>query len=212
MATDSDLVDMLDQVPKNIFPIKAFISPSKSREKQDIFSKLESIIIVLIKNYYKWEDAQKRGTSLCSSIAILKTKAFETKIPASELSLYPDNLQQYCDKLAIILRICEDVIKITEPLIKQTKGLVLLNKNSNETFFRTWSIENLQEFIEKVYEMYNKEIIIKRTVTAEIAHCQNKNKLLVYAKAWEYPEYTDEDMRLQFNFLRQEIKGLIKVE
>lgn len=124
-------------------------------------------------NFNKWQLAEKRGQALCNSIEAIKTKALE-KCSASEndsnVSCYPDELKIYCDKLAIIASIFQDITKNARESLKQLKALSKLPGSCNEIFYRSWQLNEFVGFLEELVGRYEKEAKVK-------VHVAGKNYL-----------------------------------
>ncbi|XP_037960746.1 uncharacterized protein LOC119689890 [Teleopsis dalmanni] len=170
-------------------------------------TRLDVIIKTLQDNYDKWQLAQKRGLSLCSSIEAIKTRSLSTANQAAtnDHTQYPQELQTYCDKLAIITSIFHDITTNAKESIRQLRSLSKLPGSCNETFYRSWQITNFIKFAEQLYNHYVEETKVKQRVMENIAHCTTRVQLIQTCSSWEYPQHVDDFISLMFLFLKQEV-------
>ncbi|XP_055837204.1 uncharacterized protein LOC129905690 [Episyrphus balteatus] len=188
-------------------PVRFLDSPRPKLQNDQLLTcktRLDTITKTLLDNFAKWQIAQKRGQSLCNSIEAIKTKCLESKSPGD--SLYPEELQPFCDKLAIIFSVFEDILKNTKEALRQLNALAKLQGTSSEIFYRTWFIEDFINFAKTIVERYQAECDVKRFVTEELAHCQQRSDLIRVSSLWEYPCHVDENVKLLFLFLAEELK------
>lgn len=105
---------------------------------------MEIIIKTIEDNYNKWQLAEKRGQALCTAIESIKTKVLEksnANDETNEFTLYPQELKGYCDKLAIIASIFEDIERNAKESLRQLKALSKLPGSCNEIFYRSWQLD-----------------------------------------------------------------------
>ncbi|KAM7351337.1 uncharacterized protein ACRADG_004233 isoform 2-T2 [Cochliomyia hominivorax] len=171
-------------------------------------SRLEIIIKTVEDNFNKWQLAEKRGQSLCTSIEAIKTKALE-KCNSNDLSTnqscYPDELKVYCDKLAIISSIFEDITRNARESLRQLRALKKLPGSCNEIFYRSWQLNQFIGFLEELVSRYEKEAKVKMHVAEHLPHCTTRSDLIRCSTAWEYPQHVDSYVQLMFLFFKQEI-------
>ncbi|XP_055919009.1 uncharacterized protein LOC129951042 [Eupeodes corollae] len=189
-------------------PVRFLDSPKQKFQNDQLLScktRLDTLTNTLLDNFTKWQTAQKRGQSLCNSIEAIKTKCMENnKTPGG--SLFPEELQPYCDKLAIIFSVFEDIVKNTKEALRQLTAIAKLQGTGSEIFYRTWFIEDFIDFTKTILERYQAECDVKKFVTEEIAHCRDRCDLIRVSSLWEYPCHVDERVKLLFLFLAEELK------
>lgn len=218
-----------------IFPV--FDSPKTKTNFSDsnvaaCKSRLEVIIKTIDDNFNKWQLAEKRGLALCSNIESIKTKALD-KISSSEnsndfVTCYPDELNIYCTKLAIISSLFEDITRNAREALRQLQALRKLPGSCNEIFYRSWQLEEFIDFLRELLDRYEKEAKVKAHVAGKkfshvyvschvclcsffkykfsenLAHCTTRSDLIRCSTAWEYPQHVDSYVKLMFLFLREE--------
>ncbi|KNC22398.1 hypothetical protein FF38_04666 [Lucilia cuprina] len=171
-------------------------------------SRLEVIVKTIEDNFNKWQLAEKRGLALCTSIEAIKTKALDklnTNDNSSQVTSYPDELKLYCDKLAIIASIFEDITKNARESLRQLKALSKLPGSCNEIFYRSWDLNNFIEFLTELLERYEKESKVKKHVSEHLPHGTTRSDLIRSSTAWEYPQHVDSYVHLMFLFFKEEI-------
>lgn len=107
---------------------------------------------------------------MCTSIEAIKTKAlekFNSNENSSDLTSYPDELKIYCDKLAIIASIFEDITRNARESLRQLKALSKLPGSCNEIFYRSWELSEFIEFLEELLQRYEKEAKVKTHVAGK---------------------------------------------
>ncbi|XP_065357092.1 uncharacterized protein LOC135951378 [Calliphora vicina] len=194
-------------------PVRFLDSPKAKNTASDsnvaaCKSRLEVIVKTIDDNYNKWQLADKRGQALCTSIEAIKTKALEklnSNENSSDFTSYPDELKIYCDKLAIIASIFEDITRNARESLRQLKALSKLPGSCNEIFYRSWELNEFIEFLTELLERYEKEAKVKTHVADHLPHCTTRSDLIRCSTAWEYPQHVDSYVQLMFLFFREEI-------
>jgi hypothetical protein len=113
----------------------------------------------------KWSAAQLRGLSLCQSIETIKRKSFNAQ--EQENNSYPVELKKFCDNLATITTIFEDIINNVKHAIKQLRGYRNLSKDEHFVLFKTWNINEIIVAIEEILVLYQREYEMKLIVMGE---------------------------------------------
>ncbi|XP_033173095.1 uncharacterized protein LOC117150349 [Drosophila mauritiana] len=168
-------------------------------------TRLEAIVKQLQDNYAKWQLAQQRGTSICYTIEAKKTKCLE-KSHEEGSSLYPDDLQLPCNKLAIIASIFGDIANNTKEILRQLRGIFKLPGSAADTiFYRSWKLQQFVVFAKELSERYEKEALVKIEVAGNIAHSTERSQLIAHTTLWEFPEHVDSYVHLGFLLLAEEV-------
>lgn len=114
----------------------------------------------------KWQAAHRRGISLCSSIEAIKRRAIDQKEKDKNVDLYPvEELQIYCNNLAVIMTIFEDVISNVNLYKKQL--MMLVKSDESRVFFKSWQTRQFLEAVQTISVAYEKEFDIKSIVTGK---------------------------------------------
>jgi hypothetical protein len=164
----------------NLLLILIFLAFSIARPKNDygIGERIALITKQIQEWHAKWQLAQKRGISICSSIENLIKSILSSKSKdESTVGLNPD-LIKLCENLRIIITVFEDLISNFQKACDQLESsLKLPNTNKGTIYGRTWSLANLIDFLEKVLHLYRKEYEIKLKVMGWfiILNCMKKN-------------------------------------
>ncbi|XP_036327777.1 uncharacterized protein LOC118740378 isoform X2 [Rhagoletis pomonella] len=175
-------------------------------------ARLKAIVSLLQDNYSKWQLAQKRGTTICTSIEAIKTRALETKESCNQIigehrdTIYPNGLKPYAKKLRLIASIFEDITKSTEDSLRQLISLSRFPGSKDKVFYRSWHLSQYINFVEQLHGRYRKETEVKQYVARELPHCMSRADLICCTTAWEYPQYVDVWTSLTLAFLREESK------
>ncbi|XP_067626262.1 uncharacterized protein [Eurosta solidaginis] len=193
---------------EKLTPVRFLDSPRvKSNSNDDNFSaikaRIEVIIPLLQSNYTKWQLAQKRGTTICTSIEAIKVGALQNRDPKTS-TLYPKDLRPYVDKLIVIVSIFEDITKSAFDSLWQLKALGKLAGVADIVFYRSWQISQYINFLDELSASYNQETKVKQYVARELPHCLSRADLIRCTTAWEYPQFVDEWTSLSFLFLNEE--------
>lgn len=131
-------------------------------------SRLDVVAKTIEDNFNKWLLAEKRGLALCNSIEAVKTRVLDkTNENSADYTLYPKELKLYCDKLAIIASIFQDISRNAKESLKQLKSLAKLPGSCNEIFYSTWELTQFIEFITELVERYDKEAKVKMQVAGK---------------------------------------------
>lgn len=143
------------------------------------------IVKKIIDFFDKWELAQKRGVAICQAIENIKLKSLDNR--EKGLSLYPQELNGYCNKLKILVSIFEDVINYLKETKRQLEALHKLSKD-NGPIFRSWDSNQFCLFIDLLLERSEIEYTVKIKVMENIAHSESKVDLAMHSLIWEYPQ------------------------
>ncbi|XP_076777249.1 cyclin-dependent kinase 2-interacting protein [Arvicanthis niloticus] len=163
----------------------------------------------------KWDSLSDKGFTTASSIANLKVSLLsKEKVelesgPASREEEdktnrdYDEGLEALCEELQTILDGLTKIQTKMEKLSSTTKGICELeNYHSREAssqppLFHTWPTAFFYEVSHRLSEAYKKELLLKRTIGAELAHTADRNLSLTYLSMWLHQPYIENDSKLQ---------------
>ncbi|XP_012502510.1 PREDICTED: cyclin-dependent kinase 2-interacting protein [Propithecus coquereli] len=89
-----------------------------------------------------------------------------------------------------------------EKLSSTTKGICELEnyhhgeESKRPPLFHTWPTTHFYEVSCKLADMYRKELLLKRTVAEELAHCSDHDLTLSYLSMWLHQPYVESDSTL----------------
>lgn len=156
--------------------------------------RLLTIVKQIITWHDKWKTAQARGNSLCQSIEVIKRRAFDQKEKdKNTVSLYPDELQQVCDSLAIVTTIFEDAVNALALFERQLIAVAGTEKGgyggqrSPNVVFKTWMMNDLLDCVSFIHNAFRQEYQIKKTISENIAHATSKEEVVWHTAIWSYP-------------------------
>lgn len=139
------------------------LSPITPESSVNLHQRLETILKEILVWHEKWHAAHRRGISLCSSIEAIKRRVIDQKEKDKNTDLYPiEELQIYCNNLAVIMTIFEDVISNVKFYEKQL--LALVQTDETRILFKSWQIRRFLDVIQKVSIAYEMEYKIKTIV------------------------------------------------
>jgi hypothetical protein len=155
------------------------VTPTKSAlHDLGINQRIEQLVKNILEWHDKWLAAHQRGLALCQSIEAIKRKTFhatrdgqqerEDNQLAAKNGTYPGELKKFCDNLATITTIFEDIINNVRHAIKQLRGYRNLGKDELIVLFKTWNINEIIVAIETILTMYEKEYKMKLIVMGEL--------------------------------------------
>lgn len=90
-----------------------------------------------------------------------------------------------------------------EKLSSTTKGICELEnyhhgeESKRPPLFHTWPTTYFYEVSHHLSEMYRKELLLKHTIAAELAHTVDCNLTLSYLSMWLHQPYVESDSKLQ---------------
>lgn len=163
----------------------------------------------------KWDSLSDKGFTIASSIANLKVTLLskeevelESSSPASaeeeKTSLdYDKGLEALCEELQAILDGLTKIQMKMEKLSSTTKGICELEnyhyreESSRPPLFHTWPTAFFYEVSHRLSEAYRKELLLKHTIGAELAHTADRNLSLTYLSMWLHQPYIESDSKLQ---------------
>lgn len=181
---------------------------SKSSRNADITlrQQIKSIIKTIAENQKKWDAAQRRGVSLCTSIENVKSHAIAANEQSSlstgaQSTLYPNELKSLCEKLRIITTIFEDVLESATASMKQISDAIRLSGSTTfdeqSVLFKTWKYDRFITCLVDIIQCYKNEYEIKLKCMENIAHSKSKEELVLHTCVWEFPTFVTEDVTFQ---------------
>ncbi|XP_040497353.1 cyclin-dependent kinase 2-interacting protein isoform X2 [Ursus maritimus] len=163
----------------------------------------------------KWETLNDTGFATANSIANLKIRLCsedETELqgssPASRegadktLPEYSKELEMLCEELQTTFDALAKIQMKMEKLSSTTKGVCELENyrcadgRPRPPLFHTWPTTHFYEVSRKLSDMYRKELLLKRTVTEELAHAADRDLALSYLSMWLHQPYVETDSKL----------------
>ncbi|KAM6170801.1 cyclin-dependent kinase 2-interacting protein [Erethizon dorsatum] len=163
----------------------------------------------------KWEALNELGFATANSIANLKISLLskdkagpESSSPASEDDEekthldYDKELETLCEGLQATLEGLTKIQVKMEKLSSTTKGICELEnyhygeENRRPPLFHTWPTAHFYEVSHKLSDMYGQELLLKRTVGAELAHTADRDLILSYLSMWLHQPYVKRDSGL----------------
>ncbi|XP_004836972.1 cyclin-dependent kinase 2-interacting protein [Heterocephalus glaber] len=163
----------------------------------------------------KWEALNDAGFTTANRIANLKITLLskdeaelESSSPASgeeEEKTHPDydkELETLCEELQTTLEGLTKIQVKMEKLSSTTKGICELEnyyygeENRRPPLFHTWPTAHFYEVSSKLSNMYGRELLLKRTVGAELAHSADRDLILSYLSMWLHQPYVEREGRL----------------
>lgn len=167
--------------------------------------RIKANIKTIAENHRKWEAAQRRGVSLCTSIDNIKSHAIKSSgqsiVPGEpKPTLYPNELKSVCEKLRIICTIFEDVLESAKESRKQIDAAIQLGAANifaeQTTALNTWPCERIVKCLNDIIDCYEHEYCIKIKCMQNIAHSRTKAELVLHSCAWEFPTYVTAGVQL----------------
>ncbi|KAL6092374.1 hypothetical protein STEG23_012945 [Scotinomys teguina] len=163
----------------------------------------------------KWESLSDAGFTIASNIANLKVSLLskeeielEGSSPASsekkEKNLeYHKELEALCEELQATLDGLTKIQMKMEKLSSTTKGICELEnyhygeEGNRPPLFHTWPTAFFYEVSHRLSDAYKKELLLKHTIGAELAHTADRNLSLTYLSMWLHQPYIESDSKLQ---------------
>ncbi|KFO22278.1 cyclin-dependent kinase 2-interacting protein [Fukomys damarensis] len=163
----------------------------------------------------KWEALNDAGFAIANSIANLKISLLskdkaepESSRPASgedEGKTYPyydKELETLCEELQATLKGLTKIQVKMEKLSSTTKGICELENyyygedSRRPPLFHTWPTAHFYEVSSKLSGMYRRELLLKCTVGAELAHTVDQDLILSYLSMWLHQPYVEREGQL----------------
>lgn len=164
----------------------------------------------------KWESLSDAGFTTASNIANLKVSLLskekvelESSSPGSsekeeKTSLeYHKELEVLCEELQATLDGLTKIQMKMEKLSSTTKGICELEnyhykeERNRPPLFHTWPTAFFYEVSHRLSSAYKKELLLKHTIGAELAHTADRNLSLTYLSMWLHQPYIESDSKLQ---------------
>ncbi|KAM5273690.1 cyclin-dependent kinase 2-interacting protein [Ctenodactylus gundi] len=163
----------------------------------------------------KWDTLSDAGFAAANSIANLKISLLskdktesDSSNPASSDSEEQTRPQQdreleaLCEQLRATLGSLAKIQVKMEKLSSTTKGICELeNYHYGEgcqrpPLFHTWPTAHFYEVSRQLADMYRKELLLKHTVGAELAHTADRDLILSYLSMWLHQPYVESSSKL----------------
>lgn len=163
----------------------------------------------------KWDSLSDAGFTTASNIANLKVSLLdkekvelESSSPASseeeKANLHHDKgLEALCEELQATLDGLTKLQMKMEKLSSTTKGICELEsyhyrgERNRPPLFHTWPTPFFYEVSHRLSDAYKKELLLKHTIGAELAHTADRNLSLTYLSMWLHQPYIESDSKLQ---------------
>ncbi|XP_058596316.1 cyclin-dependent kinase 2-interacting protein isoform X1 [Neofelis nebulosa] len=163
----------------------------------------------------KWENLNDTGFATANNIANLKISLWsedKTELQSSSpacgenagrtLPEYSKELEMLCEELQTTFNALAKIQTKMEKLSSTTKGICELenyhygHERQRPPLFHTWPTAQFYEVSRKLSDMYRKELLLKRTITEELAHAADRDLTLSYLSMWLHQPYVETDSRL----------------
>ncbi|XP_059230012.1 cyclin-dependent kinase 2-interacting protein [Mustela nigripes] len=193
---------MAANTPGSATPRKPVLSVS-ARKIKDNAADWHNLIL-------KWETLNDAGFATANSIANLKTRVrsedkteLQGSSPASgedaekTLPEYSKELEALCEELQTTLEALAKIQMKMEKLSLTTKGVCELENyhyrdgRPRPPLFHTWPTAHFYEVSRKLCDMYQKELLLKRMITEELAHAADYDLTLSYLSMWLHQPYVE---------------------
>ncbi|XP_062863823.1 cyclin-dependent kinase 2-interacting protein isoform X2 [Trichomycterus rosablanca] len=172
----------------------------------------------------KWERLSNEGSTIATKIVNFKLSKETVKMPevmmegksstAAPLEKIADQsnqeLEEECSKLQNVVKKMDHILSKMEKMVSAEKGICELEtfqygeKGRPAPMFQTWSTQQFAEVSSKLYEAYEQELDLKRTILGEVAHTTNSDLCMVYLSCWLYQPYIDDNIKLLLEGLLME--------
>nr|XP_055160343.1 cyclin-dependent kinase 2-interacting protein [Nyctereutes procyonoides] len=163
----------------------------------------------------KWETLNDTGFATANKIANLKISLWsedKTELQSSSptsredadkrLPEYSKELEALCEELQTTYDALAKIQMKMEKLSSTTKGVCELEDyhyrdgRHRPPLFHTWPTAYFYEVSRKLSDMYQKELLLKRTVIEELAHTTDHDLTLSYLSMWLHQPYVETSSRL----------------
>ncbi|KAM8948131.1 cyclin-dependent kinase 2-interacting protein [Lycaon pictus] len=163
----------------------------------------------------KWETLNDTGFATANKIANLKISLWsedktelQSSSPASRedadkrLPEYSKELEALCEELQTTYDALAKIQMKMEKLSSTTKGVCELEDyhyrdgRNRPPLFHTWPTAYFYEVSRKLSDMYQKELLLKRTVIEELAHTMDHDLTLSYLSMWLHQPYVETNSKL----------------
>ncbi|XP_027427860.1 cyclin-dependent kinase 2-interacting protein isoform X1 [Zalophus californianus] len=162
----------------------------------------------------KWEALNDTGFATANNIANLKTRLWSedgTELQSSPASgedvhktlpEYSKELETLCEELQTTFDALAKIQMKMEKLSSTTKGVCELENyhcgdgRHRPPLFHTWPTAHFYEVSRKLSDMYQKELLLKRTVIEELAHTTDHDLTLSYLSMWLHQPYVETNSKL----------------
>ncbi|XP_067941495.1 cyclin-dependent kinase 2-interacting protein-like isoform X1 [Watersipora subatra] len=136
----------------------------------------------------KWKQESQSGYLVCNQIGNIKMDSF-----IESVSL-PETLLPLCDQLCAIINSLERLMeKMTrwKEAVMSLKELLMAQGKSTQIIFQTWTIERFVQASQRLLQLYQKEMILKKNILENICHSKNKAELMFILACWAHEPYLE---------------------
>ncbi|XP_011496929.1 PREDICTED: cyclin-dependent kinase 2-interacting protein-like [Ceratosolen solmsi marchali] len=167
-------------VPINVLS-RLKISPGKNltgnvRIVRDLATDIHSSI-------QQWNVIHLNGIIILKNIANIKID-----------KTYPEELKGLCEDLG---KICDESDKIVDNLkllANKMKAISDLYKRT-DNLFTTWPVKKFVSTSEKIYQVYQKEAIVKRIISEDMAHDYRDSWKILHLAAWVHQTQISDNVK-----------------
>ncbi|XP_048218385.1 cyclin-dependent kinase 2-interacting protein [Perognathus longimembris pacificus] len=190
------------KTPETTTPRKPDLSVS-ARKIKDNAADWHNLIL-------KWETLSDAGFTTANNIANLKISLLnkdqiEVENSNTVLSENEDKkcleddkeLESLCKELQVTLDGLAKIQVKMEKLSSTTKGICELEnyyygeEHRRPLLFHTWPTAHFYEVSRQLSDMYRKDLLLKRTVAAELAHTADRDLSLSFLSMWLHQPYVE---------------------
>ncbi|XP_060037148.1 cyclin-dependent kinase 2-interacting protein [Erinaceus europaeus] len=195
------------KAPGSVTPRKPVLAVS-ARKLKDNAADWHNLIL-------RWETLNDSGFAVANNIANVKISflskdeiELEGSYPASSEGAekmfpeYSQELEGLCEELQATLEALTKIQGKMEKLSSTTKGICELEDYHHKEdqkrapLFHTWPTTHFYEVARRLADMYRQELLLKRTIGAELAHTADRDLTLSYLSMWLHEPYVEANSKL----------------
>lgn len=193
--------------PSKIYsPVNVPESPLSSQQGQltGLPRRVRDTAADLFNSIQEWNKLHIGG--MCEIHLIKNIKLDEIEKKKEDHNLYPEGLQEHCDKLEQICNELKLVVSKMRLILKNFEAIMQLEgmKKVLRPIFITWSAEKYVTTVQGLVESYEREVLLKEHVKENIGHAGKKEDVMLQCALWAHQPYIASDLDFMIEAMLKE--------
>jgi len=207
--------------PINLHLSPLDITPSRSPSQGNLTGNSRKVkdAVVDMQNYWdRWDSSNTRAAGVISNIAnskmaaVYKQDGDEDNGECKSNTSMPREMEGMCTELTTHMESLKKVVSKFNAISVMLCNVSELDEHqlSNQVeelgpLFTTWPTRKFAESASELLKMFERELALKMTIVENVAHCCDRDLMMVYSAAWLQQPYIENRGKMIMESMLQEV-------